>query len=636
MTHPSLTSSGPIIGRAILPEAVTSVLSSFEQAGLIHFADRHIAVTLAQLVGEQSPAVVLAAALASRAPRFGHVAVDLSTVAATAIAETAVDHGVDHKADPFWPEPEAWIAQVKSSPLVSVLNDARSTPDLGAPLILVGSLLYLQKYWVYERSVAEQLIERSGRDHATGQANHTLTVASQLLTGDGSEDQLRAVAAGLSRGLTVLVGGPGTGKTTTVAALVAEILSRISGDQTLAVALAAPTGKAAARLGEAFAAAAGSLPAELSARLHSVEASTIHRLLGASWQSPTEFRHHKSRPLPQDLVIVDEASMISMPLMARLLDAIRPDARCVIVGDPGQLASVEAGSVLADIAAAGNGALRDQVLSEGSSEADSRVIALRHSRRFPGDSPIGRLARAIGEGDVAGALEVLRDPDSAHARAGAVSWIEHPQQVNPLDHPSSRTAVSSLWRPNLQRIRAAAESGDVHGALEEMMQMRILCAHRRGPFGVHTWNRVAEVWSRTQSGPSGTAGPWYAGKVVMVTANDERLGVFNGDLGVVVNQEGQMRVAFDHQSGVRLIPTGQLESLETASAMTIHKSQGSEFDHVIVVLPSADSRLATRELLYTGVTRAKAHMTLVASEEVVATSITTRISRASGLRAQLW
>jgi exodeoxyribonuclease V alpha subunit len=631
MTSTSITNTHESVQT---PAPFSDVLGVFEEAGLIQTADRHIAVTLARLTGERSPTVVLAAALASRAPRFGHVAVDLATVATTAIAETVRDRNADTISDPIWPEPTVWIAQVADSPLVSVLSDARDIPDPGAPLVLVGSLLYLQKYWVYERCVAEQLIERSGRDDALWQVDEGLTVAPKLLTGEGSQDQLRAVSAGLSRGLTVLVGGPGTGKTTTVAALVAEILSRISGDQTLAVALAAPTGKAAARLAEAFAAAASALPADLSARLHSVEASTIHRLLGASWQSPTQFRHHRGRPLPQDLVIVDEASMISMPLMARLLDAVRPDARCVIVGDPGQLASVEAGSVLADIASAGN-----RPVDGGSSEADQRVITLRHSRRFPGDSPIGRLAHAIGDGDVVAALHVLRDPASAQASAGAVSWIEHPGQVNPLDHPETKVVVGSLWRPHLQRIRTAAETGEAGRALNEMMAMRVLCAHRQGPFGVQTWNRVAGAWSQRQAESADTVGGgdlWYPGKVVMVTANDERLGLFNGDLGVAINHEGQMRVAIESASGVRLIPPGQLESLETASAMTIHKSQGSEFDHVVVVLPSADSRLATRELLYTGVTRAKAHMTLVASEAVIAAAITTRITRASGLQAQLW
>jgi exodeoxyribonuclease V alpha subunit len=612
---------------------VSDLLFEFERAGLIQTADRHIAVTLARLLGEVSPIVVLAVAMAARGPRYGHVAVDLMTVATTAIAETVLDRSADPVPDPSWPEPEEWVLQVARSPLVSVLSDARGTPNPDAPLVLVGTLLYLQKYWVYERSVAQQLRERSERDVAP-QARDSLGIATGLLTGEGSQAQLQAVAAGLSRGLTVLVGGPGTGKTTTVAAMVAEILSRISGDQTLTVALAAPTGKAAARLGEAFAAAASTLPADLAARLHSVEASTIHRLLGASWHSPTEFRYHRARPLPQDLVIVDEASMISMPLMARLLDAIRPEARCVIVGDPGQLASVEAGSVLADIAAAGN-----RLASRPSADADQRVITLHHSRRFPGESPIGRLATAIGEGDVAAALAVLRDPMSAQARAGAVSWIEHAEDIRPLDDAATRSVVAEMWRPSLQRIRAAAEIGDARIALDEMMRMRVLCAHRRGPFGVQTWNRAAEAWSRggSRSHSSQAAdGPWYPGKVVMVTVNNERLGLFNGDLGVVVSEQDQIRVAVDHASGIRMIASGQLEALETASAMTIHKSQGSEFDHVVVVLPSADSRLVTRELLYTGVTRAKTHMTLVASEAVIAAAITTRISRASGLQAQLW
>lgn len=612
---------------------VSVLLDGFERSGLIQAADRHIAVTLARLRGEASPMVILAVAMAARGPRYGHVAVDLLTVATTAIAETALDPRADPIPDPSWPQPEEWVAQVARSLLVSVLADARETPDPDAPLVLVGPLLYLQKYWVYERSVAQQLRERAARDLAPP-GPEGLNIATELLTGDGSQAQLQAVSAGLSRGLTVIVGGPGTGKTTTVAAMVAEILSRITGDQTLTVALAAPTGKAAARLGEAFAKAASGLPADLSARLHSVEASTIHRLLGASIQSPSEFRHHRARPLPQDLVIVDEASMISMPLMARLLDAIRPDARCVIVGDPGQLASVEAGSVLADIAAAGNG-----VAAAAPPELDQRVITLRYSHRFPSESPIGRLAGAIGRGDLAAALEVLRDPESEQVSAGAVSWIEHTEGLRPLDDEAIRSLIAKWWRPSLQRIRTAAEVGDSRVALDEMIQMRVLCAHRRGPFGVQTWNQAAEVWSRGGSqSPISQAvdGPWYPGKVVMIAANDERLGLFNGDLGVVISERGQIRVAIDHASGIRLIAPGQLAALETASALTIHKSQGSEFDHVMVVLPSADSRLATRELLYTAVTRAKAHMTLVASEAVIAAAITTRISRASGLQAQLW
>jgi exodeoxyribonuclease V alpha subunit len=615
------------------PTAAAGLLACFEDAGLLELSDRHIALTLARLTNEESPEVILAAALAARGPRHGHVAVDLATVAATAVAEAVVDRSGEPEIALEWPEPDQWIAKVAGSPMVTVVTRPRITPATTSPLLLSGSLLYLHKYWVYERAVAQQLIDRTQLGASVDQELGDLTIARGLLTGEGSEDQLRAVAAGLSRGLTVLVGGPGTGKTTTVAAMVAEILSRSSVDETFTVALAAPTGKAAARLGEAFSVAAAGLPALLAARLQRVEASTIHRLLGVVWRSPTEFRHNRNHPLPHDLVIVDEASMISMPLMARLLDAIRPDARCVIVGDPGQLASVEAGSVLADIAAS---------VDQADTDAVQQVIRLRHSRRFPGTSPIGQLARAISEGDVSSALAVLGDQDSAQAAAGAVSWLRHSPDTNPLDDESTREVLRELWQPTLWRVGRAAALGDASEALGAMAQMRVLCGHRRGPFGVRNWNIMADRWSKVGSGaPEGAAaaslrGVWYPGKVVMITTNDDRIGLFNGDLGVVVNDHGQLRVAFDGSDGIRLFSLGQLDSIEQASAMTIHKSQGSEFDHVLVVLPPPTSRLATREMLYTGITRAQRHMTLIGSEEAVATAIRTQVSRASGLRSLLW
>lgn len=611
------------------------VLAAYEQAGLIEPADRHIATTVGRLAGEASPEVLLAIALAARAPRHGHVAVDLATVAASAIDEIAPDRrglgfaGADAPALP-WPDPADWLVKVRSSGLVAVLDTPRDDPDPTAPVVLVGSLLYLQKYWVYERSVARQLRQRAALTLAAEGDDTQLEVASALLTGEGSEDQLRAVAAGVSRALTVLVGGPGTGKTTTVAALVAQILSDRADQGSVSIALAAPTGKAAARLGEAFASAARGLPPDLAGRLGSVEASTIHRLVGARWQQPTRFHHHRDRPLPHDLVIVDEASMISMPLMARLLDAIRPEARCVIVGDPGQLASVEAGSVLADIAGA-----RD----DAAPEDEQRVIRLRYSRRFPDQSPIGRLARAITTGDVSAALSVLRDPQAADAPSGALRWVEHAPDVSPLDDLVTRHAVRDLWWPALEQTARHAAAGDPQGALEAMMRVRVVCAHRRGPFGVQAWNRLADMWVHQarahEEGPR-TLSPWYPGRVVMMTDNDARRGLFNGDLGVVVRLGGRMVVAFHGAQDVRLFSIGQFEGLESAAAMTIHKSQGSEFSQVLVVLPAPESRLATRELVYTGVTRATTQMTLVGSEAAVRAAVSTRVSRASGLRDQLW
>jgi exodeoxyribonuclease V beta subunit len=276
-----------------------------------------------------------------------------------------------------------------------------------------------------------------------------------------------------------------------------------------------------------------------------------------------------------------------------------------------------------------NASLRDRNAEESQGEARRLLyVALTRARHrcvvwFPEGSGASALAELF-EHRIGAPVESISDLQPlVAASTGRISVVQVPTSTR-MPEPLDPAAA-----PGVQREEV----------LEEMMAMRVLCAHRQGPFGVQTWNRVAGAWSQRQAESADKVGGgdlWYPGKVVMVTANDERLGLFNGDLGVVINHEGQMRVAIENASGVRLIPPGQFESLETASAMTIHKSQGSEFDHVVVVLPSADSRLATRELLYTGVTRAKAHMTLVASEAVIAAAITTRITRASGLQAQLW
>lgn len=629
---------------------ITALLEEFSEAGLLEPADRHLAQTLARLGGEDSPEVILAAALAARAPRHGHVAVDLATVSQTALAEITPERVGDEDLPErgseavSWPAPGAWRDAVAGSPLVCELADPRGIPDPTVPLVLVGTLLYLQKYWVYERVVAGQLIRRSVA--AATQGVPALEVAPHLLRGEGSSEQLTAVTAAMSQGLLVLVGGPGTGKTTTVAALVLELHRQHLTGNPLRVALAAPTGKAAARMGEAFADAVRDLPAEITTGLLEPETSTIHRLLGASRQSPTMFRHHRDRPLPHDVVIVDEASMVSMPLMARLLDAIRPDARCVIVGDPGQLASVEAGSVLADIVAASPPDSSEPEPASTSAPAvgaPQRVVRLRVSRRFGEGTPIATLASAINAGDADTAVNVLQAPESAPvaAEGHSLGWITVAAGVHPLQNPGLRHQIEDLWQPSLEGLLTAAVAGDAGAALEAMKQTRVLCAHRRGPFGVQDWNRFADIWLRTRLSALETIGAgvlrwWYPGRVVMVTANDSRVGLFNGDLGVVIRDRGRLLVAVDGAGGPRLLPTGRFEGVEPAAAMTIHKSQGSEFDHVVVVVPTEESRLLSRELLYTGVTRAKKRVTVVGSEAAVRTAIGTRVSRASGLRDQLW
>jgi exodeoxyribonuclease V alpha subunit len=371
--------------------------------------------------------------------------------------------------------------------------------------------------------------------------------------------------------------------------------------------------------------------------LLTVEASTIHRLLGTRPGAAMSFRHDRRNPLHHDVVIIDESSMVSLPLMARLVDAVQPGSRLVIVGDPGQLASVEAGSVLADLAGPlvdPGGSVAGRVTAP--SPLGAGIVVLRHSRRFPPASPLDRLARAITAGDADGALEVLGDPDAAQAPAGALHWIGSAgDQISTVDllRPLVLPLAAEVVRhaggvpPDADHLQSA------RSALDSLEAVRVLCAHRLGPFGVDHWNGLVEKWLAADGAQ---VSGWYPGRPVMITANDYRLGVFNGDLGVVTTVDGRPSVAFAAPEGIRFIAPARLDAVETAHALTIHKSQGSEFDHVIVVLPSADSRLATRELLYTAVTRARRRVTVVGPAEVVRAAITRRVVRSSGLQASLW
>jgi exodeoxyribonuclease V alpha subunit len=599
--------------------AASDVLGAFRAAGVLSASDVHIAAGLGRLAAVDDPVVLLAAALAARAPRHGHVGVDLTTVADTVLAELAAEFGDDDTAASLdhlaWPEPSQWARSV----VASVLVGASSREE--TPLVYHGGLLYLHRYRVYEEVVETQLVRRA---LAPVRSIETAsTAAATLLTGEGADRQRAAVESALCSGLTVLVGGPGTGKTTTVAALLATLIDT-DPQAALRIALVAPTGKAAARLGEAFREAARRLPAPLAERLTDVQASTIHRLLGTSWGSRSRFHHDHHAPLPHDVVIVDECSMVSLPLMARLLDAVAPDARVVLVGDPGQLASVEAGTVLADIA----GPVIHQPGWVSNATLHGRVAVLEHSRRFPDGSPLDRLARAVRSGHAGDALDVLSDSEGSHAQAGALTWI-------PVsgDHVDAIEAVRAVALPAAHEVADHAITGDAAGALAALESVRVLCAHRRGPFGVERWNERVESWLAGAGRP--TIG-WYLGRPVLITANDYRLGLYNGDLGVVVAGIDRPVVAFPAADHVHLVAPARLDSVETVHAMTIHKSQGSEFDHVVVVLPPASSRLATRELLYTAVTRARRHVTVIGDRDAVTAAVERRIIRSSGLGRALW
>ncbi len=557
-------------------------LRIWREAGVLDAAEVHIASSLAARAGESRPHVVLALALAVAAPRSGHVALDPAHVRESAMreAERVDDVSRDEVADLPWPvDTSAWLNDVGDSPL---------TPEI---LRVEHDLVYLRRFHDLECTVAEHLVALASQPTPVPAPADDLSDEMHL-----DDGQREAVRVCLASRLGVLVGGPGTGKTRTVATILAALLR---GDgATPRIALAAPTGKAAARMGESIAGAAALLDGadpELADSMRRIKPSTVHRLLGVRTGSAA-FRHNASDPLHHDVVIIDEASMMSLPLTASLLDALGDSTRVILVGDPDQLASVEAGSVLADLVAAVG-------------PTSTCVAELTANHRFGDGSAIAELASAVRAGDSEAARRALEGDE-------AVSL--------------SSTSGRSIIEPVASAMRQAALSGDATAAAKHLDSVRVLCAHRRGPAGVARWNAMVESWL-------GDVRPFsdYAGRPVMVTENDASRRLFNGDIGVVVDRDGALEVVLPDGDGVRAVPRVHLGRVETVHALTIHKSQGSEFDRVIVVLPSADSLLATRELLYTAITRARSSVTLIGSLDTVLAALARPTRRASGLRTRL-
>jgi exodeoxyribonuclease V alpha subunit len=617
---------------ARLARHASGLLRAFNQAGVLDAADVHVASRLGALGGVADEAVLLAAALAARAPRLGHVCVDLATIAGTAATEEG-----DAVVDLAWPEPSAWCDALRASPLVGP----------GRPLQLDGTVAYLDRLHAQECRVAAALLARSGQS-AGPVEEAALDVGLDLLfpdDGAGNRQRLAAATAARQR-LTVIAGGPGTGKTTTVARLLALLddQARATGRQPPLVALAAPTGKAAARLQEAVRAEVERLDLDAGGASGRWTASTIHRLLGSRADSSTRFRHDETHPLVHDVVVVDEASMLSLSLMDRLLVALRPDARLVLLGDPHQLASVEAGVVLGDIVGGtlgddiGNvggtlGATSDEQPAGGSPMRPS-VVVLRRNHRFAG--AIADLATAVRDGDADRALELLGDEGSGGGGGGGeLSWIPVPAVVGTEADgllAALRDEAVDAWG----QVTRAALAGEASAALDALGAFRVLCAHRRGPAGASNWTAQLERWLADSTTATVRPGGWYAGQPLLVTINDYDLRLFNGDTGVVVAAgTGRLLAAFERADGRAELGVNQLPHAETCYAMTIHKAQGSQFDTVAVVLPDASSRVLTRELLYTGITRARRRVIVVGERASIAAAIGRPVARASGLGRRL-
>ena len=594
---------------------------------------------------------------------------------------------------------------LRDTPLILEISQATDSTHTFAPR------LFLHKYWCYETRLVTRLLHFA-RQNPREDSDALSADLDRLFTAQPSSDinwQKIAVALAAQQKLTLITGGPGTGKTTTVAKLL-WLLAKQAADQRqpLVIKMAAPTGKAAARLSESLRAAASQLPRSEPPLSLPSECTTIHRLLGVKKRSPF-FMHHSQNPLSLDVLVVDEASMIDLPLLCKLFEALPEHANVILLGDNNQLASVEVGSVLGDISIDQQGtnlgtvfsktmtqtlrkltgealigeALTGEALigealigdtptetpielisTEALSPLSDNLVHLQKSYRFHAQSGIGYLARAINAGKVADTLQLLqhRSYGADPHRFDDIDWQENLQ-------PASLVAViHDHW----QAYFAAAKQADVNQVFKLLTQLQILCTQRRGEWGVEGLNLSLESYFSRQDWIEQRSG-FYAGRPVMITENDHRLGLYNGDIGVVLpvrsdslnhslnqhqnqNWSGAatnlMRVWFpanNQASGQRetntdtiqfqYFLTGQLPRHDTVYAMTTHKSQGSEFDHVVLCMPEPRSeqqkQLLNRELFYTGITRAKHKVSVFASADAVSHAVSQRCQRTSGLRERL-
>ncbi|HQP30377.1 MAG TPA: exodeoxyribonuclease V subunit alpha [Deltaproteobacteria bacterium] len=573
--------------------------------------DRHFAALMQRLGADAD--VALAALLVSRAARQGDICLDLAAWAGTPLPEQNC----------ATPSLDAWRKAVQSSPVVGSDNDY-------TPMVLdAKSRLYLRRYYDYEQCLAAAIRNLSARRQSVDWDKARRTLSALFPTESETIDyQALAAIAALATGFTVVTGGPGTGKTTTVAKILALILDQ---DHQARIALAAPTGKAADRLQASVRQAAARLACGDAVKAAMpAEAFTIHRLLGPLPDSPY-FRHHALNPLPYDVVVVDEASMVDLALMAKLVDAVPQGARLILLGDRDQLASVQAGYVLGDLcdtgvehaySAAFAALVRDvagyDIQGGGPAGFVDSIIELRTNYRFAPDSGIGRLSRQVNTGECS-MIEAHDLPDLGFT----------PLPAAPLLKRHLKELIIQGYAPYLTATDPAER-------LERLNGFRVLCALKEGPYGVGALNALAEDVLES-SGLIKPMGRQYHGRPVLITRNDSRLRLFNGDVGIILRTGDGLKAFFPGPEGrPRMFSPGRLPEHVTVFAMTVHKSQGSEFGHVLMVLPERDTPVLTRELVYTGITRARTRLDLWAEPNVLKTAVTRRIRRTSGLRDALW
>src|SRR5256884_886779 len=585
----------------------------------VHFIDRHFAALVNRLAKIPSPELELAAKLVSNFRERGDVCVALRAITGSDASKIG---------GPNIPPLHSWVRKLRASGVVG-------KPGEFAPLILdENERLYLQRYWKYEDELAHNLQARL-REHPIRDFNQTKLAQNleKLFPVQSDLQKVAAFVAATSR-LCVISGAPGTGKTRTIV-LICALLIALAGKRELKFALAAPTGKAAARLKETIAQTRLALRLPEDVKLPA-DASTIQRLLGVKGDSP-HFRHDAKNPLPADVVIVDEASMIDLALLAKLFDAVRPDARVILVGDKDQLVSVEAGSAFRDICTPGlepgtSASLAEAFAKctgeklEGTSASEAPihpvVVELRRNYRFTPETGIAELSSAVNQGDAEGAIAVLK-------RGGRIRWRPTPSAKN------FEREVRERVFPRFEKFLTLTDPTD---ALNQLAKFAVLCALRRGPFGAETVNALLERMLRETGRTEGNT-RYHVGEPVIIVRNDYNVGLFNGDLGIVLPDatSGELRVFFrSEDSDVLNFAPGRLPAHEPAFALTVHKSQGSEFRDALLILPERDAPVLTRELLYTGVTRVRETVEVWAAENILRQTIERKIERNSGLRDRLW
>jgi exodeoxyribonuclease V alpha subunit len=549
--------------------------------------DRHFAEFIGRFGGDGT-LIPLVAAMLSRSTREGHICLPLAMAPPRSAEEGEAD-------SLKWPTATGWRSTLAKSKAVG-------GPDEQTPLVIDESnRLYLRRYWNYQQGLAVALREKAAKTD-TAKYSHRGT-------------QAEAIDAALENELTIICGGPGTGKTTTVLYILAGLLQK-TGNERLRVALAAPTGKAAARLEETLRMGLEKLdcPQEVKTRIP-VSASTIHRLLGVKGNS-IYFRHDRQNPLPFDLVVIDEASMVALPLLSKLFDALPERCRVVLLGDRDQLASVEPGAVLADIVDAA---------TSPKSPLHRSVVTLERNYRFTEASGTHHLCVAVRQGDAENAVHILRD--------------QHYTDLVSAELRERPALVAKFSQAVLTGFSAFAGEKEPAAALTQLKTFRVLSALRRGPFGVEGLNQnIQRILQGAELIPKNATSS-YAGKPILITQNDYQLQLYNGDVGILLpdaeakeNPKQLWAWFIGKENTLRRFALARLPQHEAAYAMTVHKSQGSEFDRVLFILPDRDAPVLTRELIYTGLTRARSQVELWWNETVFAKAVTRRGERNSGLR----